>query len=117
MGGGEGGVQPNPKPNHTQKNNPTLPDPHQEPAIDRYHQQVAAGHTDDADIRKGFQDVIQGGGGEGEHFLGGILGDALMNHLWLQHKAKFPNGIKSLDERPQHRSRGTHLPSPTYASF
>lgn len=46
-----------------------------------HHQQVTAGHTDDADVREGLEDVLQGGGGEGQDLLGGVLCNTLQHRL------------------------------------
>ena len=49
--------------------------------VDTHHQQVATGHTDDADVGEGLQDVLQRGGGEGEHLLGRVGRNTLLHHL------------------------------------
>ena len=46
-----------------------------------HHEQVAAGYADDADIWEGLEDVLEGGGGEREHFLGRVDGDTLLHSL------------------------------------
>lgn len=46
-----------------------------------YHEQVPAGHPDDTDIREGFHDVVEGGGGESVDGLAGVRWDALVDQL------------------------------------
>lgn len=47
----------------------------------RHHQEVSTGHTDDADVGEGLEDVLQGGGGEGQDLLRRVGRDALQHRL------------------------------------
>lgn len=46
-----------------------------------YHEEVAAGDTNHADIREGLEDVFQGGGGERENLLRRVYRHTLLDRL------------------------------------